>query len=446
MSSNTVPTPTPPAPSTAARPGRRRNVALLLAVVLLAIGSFAAGALSGIDPTAIVAGIRSRSHSTEHGTAEPAAWPVRRTEDPGRPAWNGSIEVTDEQQRAMGIRIASVEPQTEALDLEVQGKTDYNPDTLLKIRPRFDALVLAVHATVGQHVKKGDALVDLYSVQLAQAKLEYESAQSQADHDKQIADHQRELARGGVIPESSRVLLDAINLERRSMLEFKLARDKLEVYGVTAEEIARVHLESGTDKAKMVLRSPGDGTVISRDVVVGNIYDPNDTLLVITSMEELWVWGNVYERDLFHVSTGLPWEVRFPFSKEVVRGKVDYVANQVDPQTRALRIRGSIPNRDGHLKSDQLVRVFVKYPPQPGSTVVPRRSVIVEAGDTFVFVQRPGTVDSFERRPIEIDHELSDHVIVARGLVPGERIVAIGGLVMAQIYEDRLAAETGESR
>ena len=433
----------PPPGRSAVQPPRRRGVMpLLLVAACVAVASFVAGAASGIDPSAVLAGLTSHE---PHAANDSSAWPPRRDDSPDRPPWDGSITVTEDQQRAMGVRIAAVTPQAEPLRLEVQGKTDYNPDTLLKVRPRFDALVLAVHAAVGQRVKKGDPLVDLYSVRLAQAKLEYESKQSQADHDNQIADHQRDLVRQGVIPNTSRVLLDAENLERRSRLEFKLARDELEVYGVPPDEIAQVHLESGTEKAKMTLRSPGNGTVISRDVVVGNIYDQNDTLMVISSIEELWVWGNVYERDLSNVQAGLPWEIHFPFSKEVVRGTIDYVANQVDPQTRALRIRGAIPNPDGHLKSDQLVRAYVMSPPRPGSTVIPRRSVVVESGGTSVFVRRPGTTDVFERRSIELDHELSDTVIVSQGLAPGEDIVAVGAIVMAQIYEDRLAAETGET-
>ncbi len=438
----------PPSRATTRRQPYRRIALTTLAIVAVAAAAAFAGVIPGIDPEGLSSQLRTlvglTGVSQPADSAPPAPRPERRVDDPNRPAWDGLITVTEAQRRAIGVRIAPVEPQTAPLDLEVQGKTDYNPDTLLKIRPRFDALVTAVHATTGQQVDKGDPLVELYSVSLAQAKLDYESKASQSDHDKQIAMHQRDLTKAGVIPESSRVLLDALNLERRSQLEFKLARDLLEVYGVSPEELADVQTETGTEKAKMTLRAPGAGTVIIRDVVVGNIYDQNDTLMVIASIEELWVWGNVYERDLVNVQAGLPWEVQFPFSREVVHGTVDYVANQVDPLTRALRIRGSIPNADGHFKSDQLVRVFVKNPPRPGSTVIPRRSVVTEDGETFVFVQRPEAPDRFERRVVELDHEFSDRVIVAKGLAPGEQVVVVGGLVMAQIHEDQLAAETGE--
>jgi membrane fusion protein, heavy metal efflux system len=410
----------------------------------------AAAALATYGPAGLLQ--RLSPAAAHHAGGEPAdggskAWIKSRVAGTTlNSPWDGLIDVSNEQQKAIGVRIDSVAAQTEPLKLEVQGKTDYNPDTLLKIRPRFDALVMAVHATTGQQIKKGDPLVDLYSVRLAEAKLEYESKQSQADHDRQIAGHQRDLSAKGVIPDASRALLDAVNLERRSELEFKLARDELEVFGVSAEEVARVKEETGTEKAKMTLRAPGDGTVISRDVAIGNIYDDKDTLMVIASIEELWVWGSLYERDLGSVQAGLPWEVHFPFTGEVVTGTVDYVANQVDPQTRAVRIRGSIPNADGRFKSDQLVRVFVLCPPRPGATVIPRRSMVTEAGKAFVFVQRPDAPERFERRPIELLHEFSDRVIVAKGLEPGEKLVTIGSLVLSQVYEDRLAVETGESR
>ena len=456
MSTATSASPTP-----TSKPVRRNFRWLPLAVTaglivgaaaLLIATRFLDAAIPAVAGHPAVAAARARFDSLFAGHAAAAnphaAAPTKPHADPAASPsgpWDGSVTLTAAQQQAIGVRVVPVVGQTEPLDLELQGKTEYNPDTLVKIRPRFDALVLAVHATLGQQVRKGDPLVDLYSVRLAEAKLEYESKQSQADHDRQIAEHQRDLVAKGVIPESSRILLDALNLERRSLLEFKLARDELEVFGVPPEEIAKVHEETGTEKARMTLRSPSDGTVVARDVAVGNIYDPKDTLLSIASIQELWVWGQVYERDLPNVRQGFTWEVHFPFTRESVAGRVEYVSNQVDPQTHAVRIRGSIPNADGHFKSDQLVRVIVKCPPTPGNTVIPRRAVVTNAGDCFVFVRRPGTDGTFERRSVTLEHEFSDEVIVAEGLKPGEEVVTTGSLVITQIYEDRRAIETGEA-
>jgi membrane fusion protein, heavy metal efflux system len=89
--------------------------------------------------------------------------------------------------------------------------------------------------------------------------------------------------------------------------------------------------------------------------------------------------------------------------------------------------------------------VFVMCPPEPGATGMPRRGVVTVAGKSFVFVQRPDVPERFERRPVELLHEFSDFVIISKGLQPGEKVVTIGSLVLAQVYEDRLAVETGEA-
>jgi hypothetical protein len=92
--------------------------------------------------------------------------------------WDGMVHLTPSQRDKLGVKMAAVVSQSEPMRMEIQGKTDYNPDTIIKVRPRFDALVLTVHATVGKKVEKGDPLVELYSVQLAEAKLPYISVLS----------------------------------------------------------------------------------------------------------------------------------------------------------------------------------------------------------------------------------------------------------------------------
>ena len=101
----------------------------------------------------------------------------------------------------------------------------------------------------------------------------------------------------------------------KSLREYEVARDKLLVYGLTEEEVARVKDEVGAQKARMTFRSPASGIVISRDVVPGNIYDDDDTLLVIEPLDHLWVWGNVFESDLDLIKLGQSWEIEFPFQR-----------------------------------------------------------------------------------------------------------------------------------
>src|SRR5262249_16784978 len=159
--------------------------------------------------------------------------------------------------------------------------------------------------------------------------------------------------------------------EMKNRREYEVARDKLLVYGLTEEEVERGEAETGSQKAPLTLPSPIDGLGIDRDVAGGNLYDENDTLLVIAPPHPLPVWGNVFESDLDLVRLGQSWEIRFPFLEEKLQGKVEYISNRVDPNSHAVRVRTSIPNPEGRLKSDMLVRGMLEIPPAPGRTVVP---------------------------------------------------------------------------
>ncbi len=343
---------------------------------------------------------------------------------------------------ALGLATAKAEPQTRPIRLELLGTTRYIEDTLSKIRPMFKGRVDKVRATVGQTVKKGDPLVELYSTELAAAKNAYEIERIQWLYDHNLLKAREELFKTKAV--SEQLLRETQNSEMKNRREYEVARDKLLVYGLSEEEIAKIDAaRSGAEKARLTLRSPADGMVIERDVVPGNLYDENDTLLVIAPLDHLWVWGNVFESDLDMVKLGQAWDIRFPFLTEVVQGKVEYISNRVDPGTHAVRIRTSIPNPERRLKSDMLVRGSLEIPPAEGRTVIPRTALVVSDGHFHVFVKLPGPTGRFERRVVAVVQEKEDHVVVESGLKPDEEVVAVGGLILAQLYEDLQVARSG---
>ena len=346
----------------------------------------------------------------------------------------GLVIIGLEQQRAIGLQDVEVVAQTEPTQIELPGTTAYNPDTLTKVRPRFDALVRAVQVTHGQAVKQGDVLVELYSAQLAEAKTSYQASRTQYDHDKRLLDVRAPLAKTDAI--SQNLWADTQNGEIKSRLAFKVARDELLVYGLSDSEIDGLAKADDGGLALMTIRSPANGVVISRDAVPGNIYNPDDIMLVIAPMDQLRVWAYVYESDLPLVGIGRRWTIQFPYLNESVETKVEHVSDQVDPQTHSVHIRGTIGNPSGRFKADMLVKTLLDIPPVEGHTVIPRKAMVTADGGNFVFVRPPGTTDRFERRSIGIVQERRDRVLVGEGLRPGEVVVAAGSLLVNQIFDN----------
>ena len=365
---------------------------------------------------------------------EPGPSPTARRDQAVARFVDGKIVLPARARQAMGLATTPVLAQTEPIRLELLGTTEYITDTVTDIRPMFKGRVDKVHVTVNQAVKRGDSLVDLYSKELAEAKSAYEIEHIQWIHDRKLLEAREKLVKSNAI---AQILFEETrNSEMKSHKEYEVARDKLLVYGLTEAEVERVEAETGAEKARMTLRSPTDGFVIARNVVPGNLYDENDTLLKVAPLDRLWVWGNVFESDLDLVRLGQSWEIGFPFLQDKALGKVEYVSNRVDPNTHAIRVRTSIPNLQGRLKSDMLVRGTLAIDAVPGQTVIPRTALIVDGGKSYVFVRKPAHLEQFERRLVDVAQEKDDHVVVARGLESGELVVSVGGLLLAQIHDD----------
>jgi cobalt-zinc-cadmium efflux system membrane fusion protein len=375
-----------------------------------------------------------------------------------RPLWDGLVRIRPDEARSIGLLVAPVRSQVEPIKLELPGHTAYDPNSLTKIRPRFDTLVEKVRAELGQKVKKGDPLVDLHSTDLAAAKNDFQTAYVQWQHDLTLRMLRENLFKTKAI--SEQLLVDTRNDENKSRLAVTTARQKLVVFGVPEDQIdpliKNLHpadlpdkdeIHNVIDKAKMTRLSPVDGIVIIRDVVPGNLYDTNVVLMVIAPLDHLFVWVNVYEADQVKVAMGQHMEIRFPYLDRTILGTVQYVATEVSKDTHAIKIRASIPNVDGKLKADMLVRASLDIPPVSGQTVVPRLAVVVMNGHEYAFVRKPPTNsrddEPFERRKLVVAEERYDHIVVASGLKAGEEVASYGSLILAQLYEEQQMVATG---
>jgi hypothetical protein len=159
------------------------------------------------------------------------------------------------------------------------GTPPRHPVQTTKIRPRFDCLVEKVYVEPGQHVKKGDPMTDLFSIELARAKNDFLSARMQKENDQRNLDVRRKLVESAAI--SSQIFLDTQNAASKSNLAYQTARDNLLLLGLSDDSIDRIDKEAGEQKARMTLRSPVDGIVSQLSIQSGELSDTKSVIVVI---------------------------------------------------------------------------------------------------------------------------------------------------------------------
>ena len=184
------------------------------------------------------------------------------------------------------------------------------------------------------------------------------------------------------------------------------------------------------------IRSPIDGRAGARLVDVGNVVQANTTsLLSIQRLDPIYATFTITEQDLSEVqkemSRGiLKALVRLPADLEnkARPGKVEFLDNAVQNATGTVNLRATIPNPDHHFWPGQFVNVRLVLDMQKGAVLVPSQATQISQRGPFVFVVK--TDDTAELRPVTLGQRQGSDVVITSGLVPGERVVLAGQLLV----------------
>ena len=251
-----------------------------------------------------------------------------------------SFAASEEATKLMDIEVAPVERRSVTTSIRMVGKIDYDETRLTTITAwipgRLDRLFVDY---TGIPVRQGDHLVSLYSPQLLTAQQELIQAR-QAVLDTQDSDLE-------VIQESSLATLKAV-------------RDKLRLWGLTAEQIAEIEI-SGQVSDHMTIYAPTGGIVIHKNAKEGMYVKEGDPIYQIADLSQVWIKLDAYESDLAWLRYGQ--EVRFDtiaYPGETFTGTIAYIDPILNDQTRTAKVRVNFANDRGMLKPGMLVKAQVQ--------------------------------------------------------------------------------------
>ena len=189
------------------------------------------------------------------------------------------------------------------------------------------------------------------------------------------------------------------------------------------------------------VRAPAAGVVTVRSASLGETVSPEKTLFTVLNVESVWVWLNVYQRDLPHVRVGQGVEVTTNAAPgQTFRGSVSYISELVDEKTRTVKVRCVIPNPKRHLKPGMFVEGRLLVETREGALAVPRDAVQDLNGAKVVFVagERP---TEFHAVKVEVDDSFEGWTILLSGVDRGARVVIDGAFI---VKSEAIKSELGE--
>lgn len=310
-------------------------------------------------------------------------------------------------QTLLQVRSQDIEQsESELLQSEAQVKADLKRD-LLQIDSDIQQGQAQLTLSQSTYQRKKGLLEEKIS-----SRAEFEAARTEYEKDK-ITVQTCTFKRQATISLSN----------ERMMLLTEPIKQKLRLLGISDAQISRCLKTREVDPIVPIC-SPETGVVTERLVNVGELVDPSKPLFTIADFHSVWLKADVYEKDISKVREGQPIELALEsFPGEVFRGKLNYVADSINADTRTLSVRAEVENPGLKLKPKMFARMKILVGEHRVLTV-PKLSV--QEADTDKVVYVPVAGNCFRERKVELGGESGDYDEVVSGLKDGEKVVTKG--------------------
>lgn len=302
------------------------------------------------------------------------------------------VSLSAAEVNAIGVRTALARMTDVAQNIETVGFIGYDEHLTSHIHTRLEGWIEVLNVrAVGDTVKKGDVLFELFSPEFGVASFDFLRA-----------------------------------IERGTGLSLEVARNKMRSHGASERQIAEIE-RTGEVSPRIAVEAPIDGVVVALEAADGMFLQPGNQAVSITDLSKVWLIVDVFERDMARLSEEMTAVATFEhLPGRVFEGKIDYVYPELDQLTRTLPVRLSFDNAEGLLRPGMFGNVNLIPNESRKVLTVPSEALMrTGAGERVILKTGEGTF-----RPRLVTTGLRDsfgeggRTEILQGLSPGEEVVA----------------------
>ena len=289
---------------------------------------------------------------------------------------------------------------------------------LVKVLPPMAGRIVSLNKRLGDTVKAGDVLFTIDAPDYVQALSDARKAEATLAVTRPNIERQRQLGAADIA--AARDIEQAQN-------DFEQAASE---QARTKARLAQLGVQGASTKGGNVLsvRSPISGRVVDLSAAAGAYWnDATAALMTVADLSTVFVTASAQEKDLGQIYVGQTAKVAFDAYPDALEGKVRYISDLLDPDTRTVKARIAFDNRDGRLKPGMFARTTF-YGKAHAGIVVPMNAVVQSGFASRAFVEiAPG---QFEARTLKLGQQVGDQVEVLAGLAKGDRVVVKNGVLL----------------
>ena len=312
---------------------------------------------------------------------------------------DGTVTVDPVMVQNMGVRVAHVKEGSLSHRVRTIGEVVVAEDLVSVVNLKYSGWIERLYVNeTGVKVRKGQALLSVYSPELVSAQEEYLLAlRSSGGEDSPLA---------------------------------RSARARLAFWDLGSAVLKRIQ-KRGKAMRTLTIRAPRSGYVLHKNVVVGAKVNAGQDLFRIGKLDAIWVHAQVYEWDAPWIRLGQKASMELSFEKgRQYRGKVSYIYPTLNRKTRTLTVRLEFVNPQLQLKPGMFTTVWIETRQKTGVMTIPTEAIIHSGERNIVFVAQD-EVGKYEPRQVVTGLSGDGHITeITSGLSAGETVVVSGQFLL----------------
>ena len=349
------------------------------------------------------------------------------------------VKLSAESMKEIKLETETVSLQPFTGYISIPAKIITNQDEEAQIGSLVQGRVHKVFVKAGDNVKAGQILMTVEGLDVGHIKAEFLKAKASLDYTRANYERQKKLFEEKI--GSQKNVLESQTEYEKASAEYKAEDRKIHSVGLSDADITEIKKNDDHTSEALPIRSPINGVVVERNVVIGQVVDATTNAFKVINTSSVWADGQIYEKDFAKINqkTNAVF-TSSAYQNDVVNGRIIYIGQMVDPQTRTITVRGEFSNAKNKLKPQMFGELKIPLNAEAKAIMVPEESVIKEAGQEYVFVQTDET--TFEKRIVISGTTAGNRIEIKDGLKEGEKVASRGVFYLkSELKKDELAGE-----
>ncbi|MGE5860607.1 MAG: efflux RND transporter periplasmic adaptor subunit [Ignavibacteria bacterium] len=346
------------------------------------------------------------------------------------------VNISQASIKEIGLKTESISLKQFTGFMNVPAKVIVNQDNEAQVGSLVQGRVQKVFVKVGDYVKAGQELMHVEGLEIGEIIAGYLTAKASLNFQKANFERQQTLIEQNVGSQKS--FLEAQAEYEKALAEFNAQDKKIHSIGLSDEDVANGKGDRSQEHTSGTLpvKSPINGIVIERNVVIGQLVDGTTNAFKIININSVWIDGQIYEKDVNKINEKT--NVLFTaasYPGEKFTGRINYIGQTIDEKSRTITIRAEFKNPNGKLKPQMFGEMHIPSDKNLKAILIPIESIIKIDNADFVFVQKedsaaPDGGQAFEKRAVITGAAQDEFVEIKNGLRENEKVVIKGGFFL----------------